>query len=267
MAQHSSSDESESSGIQFESPVFSNKGKMVSPRDMLKSRASPVQLKPTRMADRRTEEKEAVKKQEMSTKSTLKGKASPNKGKPRPNLDATLPRGKDFKVNMSTTPINIQAEMFDEISEGTDATYRIDKTVESWDSQAGGTGQTRFGRRTGFDGSIKQCWICRGNGSEAVFNVRGGQIYRMAMAYKITQMEEGQERTALEEMFFQIGRQKGAMLVRHMCGNGECCNPDHLRLGTQQENGRDWAFHHFARQSEALRQCLWQESEETRGLW
>ncbi|MEG3035804.1 MAG: HNH endonuclease [Aurantimicrobium sp.] len=31
------------------------------------------------------------------------------------------------------------------------------------------------------------------------------------------------------------------MLVRHLCGDAACVNPDHLELGTHQQNGSDMA--------------------------
>jgi DNA-directed RNA polymerase specialized sigma subunit len=35
------------------------------------------------------------------------------------------------------------------------------------------------------------------------------------------------------------GDHHGTMVVRHVCDNRRCCNPQHLRLGTQRENVED----------------------------
>ena len=36
-----------------------------------------------------------------------------------------------------------------------------------------------------------------------------------------------------------VGEAPVGMVVRHTCHNRKCCNPDHLLLGTQQDNMRD----------------------------
>jgi len=34
------------------------------------------------------------------------------------------------------------------------------------------------------------------------------------------------------------------LVVRHLCGCSLCCNPSHLKYGTQQQNISDTHFHH-----------------------
>ena len=33
------------------------------------------------------------------------------------------------------------------------------------------------------------------------------------------------------------------LVVRHLCGDSRCVNPEHLRIGTQSENMQDYWFH------------------------
>lgn len=41
------------------------------------------------------------------------------------------------------------------------------------------------------------------------------------------------------------------MCIRHMCGNPACCNPEHLKLGTSQENAQDRDDHDRTHRGEA----------------
>lgn len=196
----------------------------------------------------------------------------PLKGVARPTLAASLPRATGSKIKMADATIEEQAKMFNDIRKGRDATYRLDKEPDSWSAATVVGEADRVGRRVDFDGDTRQCYVIRGLGSAVVFNVRGAASYRMAFAARIVKLCGGGEADKtladmLTEKFARIGRQKNALLIRHMCGNGECCNAYHLKLGTQAENGADAAFHLFARRSDVVKQTIWDEFEETRELW
>lgn len=46
----------------------------------------------------------------------------------------------------------------------------------------------------------------------------------------------GVHRFVYEQMFGEIPE---GLIVRHLCGNPHCCNPEHLALGTDGDNARD----------------------------
>lgn len=69
------------------------------------------------------------------------------------------------------------------------------------------------------------CWLWEGadNGRYGVF--RGPN--RIILAHRFSWEEFNQE-------------DAGLMNILHLCNNKMCVNPDHLRLGTQSENIRQW---------------------------
>jgi hypothetical protein len=46
-------------------------------------------------------------------------------------------------------------------------------------------------------------------------------------------------RIIYEEIFGSIPE---GLLIRHTCNNRKCCNPNHLKLGTYQDNSNDMVF-------------------------
>lgn len=81
----------------------------------------------------------------------------------------------------------------------------------------------RFQKPDGEEG----CWFIVRRGEYIIDHAvnclyRGRSIYVTRLAYELT-----------------YGLIPPGQLLRHRCGQGGCCNPDHLFLGTPKENGLD----------------------------
>lgn len=59
------------------------------------------------------------------------------------------------------------------------------------------------------------------------------------------------------------------LLVRHMCNNPACVNPEHLELGTNQDNANDRgnAGHHCSGERNGGSKLKWNQVKEIRSLW
>ncbi|WP_170417795.1 hypothetical protein [Ruegeria arenilitoris] len=76
--------------------------------------------------------------------------------------------------------------------------------------------------------------------------IRGGSASRPAMMYM------GRSTSAARVSYY-LSKDRGFpifaerdVLIRHICGNGLCVNPDHLIPGTKDENERDKRMHGVA---------------------
>jgi hypothetical protein len=82
-----------------------------------------------------------------------------------------------------------------------------------------------FWRRVDVRESIDECWlwcgkVYRGYGKVKLNGNRDLLPHRLALAYTGVQLKRG-------------------YVVRHICNNPLCCNPRHLKQGTNFENSRD----------------------------
>ena len=70
-----------------------------------------------------------------------------------------------------------------------------------------------------------ECWLwlaARGRTGYGRFRQPKGHEYAHRVAYRLT-----------------FGPIPEGMVVRHICDNPPCCNPEHLLLGTQSDNNKD----------------------------
>lgn len=92
-----------------------------------------------------------------------------------------------------------------------------------------GRGSDRFWSRVDSSAGIDACWPWRGTLAKGYgcIHIDGKRYISSRLAYEFTNGP--------------IPRQHGdnKFVVMHICDNPRCCNPAHLRLGTQRENSAD----------------------------
>lgn len=88
----------------------------------------------------------------------------------------------------------------------------------------------RFWARVDRSGGPDACWYptiqrygrIRHSFTPATINTQSGSYMSHKLAYILA-----------------YGELPSDMIIRHRCGNGNCCNPTHLRAGTHRENRLD----------------------------
>lgn len=85
------------------------------------------------------------------------------------------------------------------------------------------------------------CWIWNGSVTSAGY----GQL-----------MEDGKYWTTHRYSFTCInGPIEDNLIIRHMCHNTKCCNPEHLSIGSHSDNWNDSIYNHNT--ADAKRRKIW----------
>jgi len=190
-----------------------------------------------------------------------------------------LPRRGNGNVDLGLASAKQQARFYAAILAGSSEVkwnkWKVMKKLDSWTYRFKGKAVRRKAVFRDYQGKLRRCWVVCNRNDSVVGQLQSVPTYRLAIVHRYRSLRRaGKEEEAglLRAELSRLGK-KGGLVARHLCGNGECVRPSHLRIGTSKQNNFDTHFHRFTRFTDAdddnqtLRTLLWKHVPEFQCLW
>lgn len=87
---------------------------------------------------------------------------------------------------------------------------------------------------------LHSCWEWKGIKNQHGYGLISIDSRRIVDGVRVPESQRARKGIASRLVYeFEVGPIPDRMVVMHICDNPPCCNPSHLRLGTQRENVLD----------------------------